>query len=164
MVAPDECRCEQRPQGHHPKSKFLEIMRFLKNKSVLLLSAVYVIGALHVVFVFTVGEPYPSLQGPMFAGHLQEGDIIRVPVRRPLDIEGSEKRVRYETLAIPIQGNPGTFGKPAQQFMIGHSLRVPDPKSTGDFDRLNLYWKMLKFETPLHSSPRLIEEEEFKDE
>lgn len=100
----------------------------------------YAVSALHVAVLITIGEGYPCLQGPLFAGHVQTGNRIDIPVphgvleNRPPSFQ---KLYRHETLALPIQSKIGPrisaelpqFAH--RQFLIGHSLRTRFPQTPG---------------------------------
>ena len=134
-----------------------------------LLLLAYAIAAGHVLCIFTLGEPYPSLQGPLFAGHLQKGRTIYVPFYREAgdgtNLPSSGKLLRHETLAIPAQRDfsqlaPSLSGPAAREFLIGHSLRSPSlrPGNTEDFSHVE--WSADKFHAPLNAPPELIGEED----
>ena len=134
-----------------------------------LLLLAYAIAAGHVLCIFTLGEPYPSLQGPLFAGHLQKDRTIYVPFYREAgdgtNLPSSGKLLRHETLAIPAQRDfsqlaPSLSGSAAREFLIGHSLRSPSlrPGNTEDFSHVE--WSAYKFHAPLNAPPKLIGEED----
>lgn len=138
-----------------------------------LLAGAYGLALAHVLLVFTVGEPYPSLQGPLFAGHLQQGRTIHVPVFREAPDSPSlplrDNLLRHETLAIPAQRDfaafaPALSGRPARDFLIGHAIRSPDlrPARPGDFGGGR--WSALKFHAPLDAPPELLGEEDVIDD
>lgn len=134
-----------------------------------LLLFAYALAVVHVAFVFTVGEPYPSLQGPMFAGHLQQDRIIHVPFHRnhgnEANLPSHENLLRHETLAIPAQQDisrlaPSHPGRAAREFLIGHSLRSPGLRPRASHDFAGVKWSAYKFRVPLHTPPELIGEED----
>ena len=138
-----------------------------------LLLAVYLLALAHVAFVFAVGEPYPSLQGPLFSGHLQRDRIVHVPFYVETEDSPSlplhDNLLRHETLAIPAQRDikalaPTHCDRLAREFLIGHSIRSPDLRSTkrGDFGRG--YWSAWKFRVPLDRPPELIGEDDIIDD
>lgn len=124
---------------------------------------VYIVALAQVTVIFTLGEPYPTLQGPLFAGHLQSGRTVYVPFYRengsPPDLPFGDKLLRYETLALPAQDDmealsPQLSGWAAKNYLIGHSLRTPSPRRrpSGDFAGVN--WSTYKFYVPLDSPPK----------
>ncbi|MAT47972.1 MAG: hypothetical protein CMO35_11175 [Verrucomicrobiaceae bacterium] len=134
-----------------------------------LLLFAYAFAAVHVLVIFTLGEPYPSLQGPLFAGHLQKNRIIYVPFYREAgnetNLPSSGKLLRHETLGIPAQRNfpqlvPSLPGAAAREFLIGHSLRRSSfrPAKTEDFSHVE--WSAYKFHAPFNGPPELIGEED----
>ena len=135
-----------------------------------LLALAYLLSLLHVLFLFLVGEPYPSLQGPMFAGHLQEGRVVHVPISRPSEhaSEGpSDPRIlRHETLALPVQVRPAEFVPEfdrwtAHQFLIGHSLRTPFPREVPvTSGSPPVRWSTYRFEVPWNAPPKMVDEDD----
>jgi len=134
-----------------------------------LLLIAYAFAAVHVLVIFTLGEPYPSLQGPLFAGHLQKDRIIYVPFYREAgndaNLPSSVKLLRHETLGIPAQRNfsqlaPSLSGSAAREFLIGHSLRRSSPRSGNSEDFSHVKWSTYKFHAPLGAPPVLIGEED----
>ena len=138
--------------------------------------AAYALGALHVLVLFVAGEAYPSLQGPMFCGHLQVGETIYVPFfrdagtgERDAPRTGRENLLRHETLALPAQSDqsalvPTLPGRAARQFLIGHSLRVPTGPGQGGAGRSpefeDVRWSAYRFKAPFGSPPQLDGEED----
>lgn len=104
-------------------------------KKVLLL--IYSLAALHVLVLMTAGEAFPCLQGPIFAGHVQKGSRIDIPVPKgKLDVgtPSFQKLYRHETLALPVQSIdsdticPDLPAFAHRQFLIGHALRTRFPR------------------------------------
>ena len=115
-----------------------------------LLLVAYAIAAGHVLCIFTLGEPYPSLQGPLFAGHLQKDRTIYVPFYRETgdetNLPSSGKLLRHETLGIPAQRNfsqlaPSLSGSAApkpsqshpkaiQKSLTNHGVTQKSPQTT----------------------------------
>ena len=129
----------------------------------------YALAAAHCIVTFSVGEPYPSLQGPMFAGHLQQDETIYVPFYRETknipSLPAHDRLLRHETLGVPAQKDfaklaPRFKGAAYQEFLIGHSVRTrnPRPGSPGDFSGVE--WSAYKIHAPLDGPPELIGEED----
>lgn len=138
-----------------------------------LLVAVYLAAIGHVAILFTVGEPYPSLQGPLFSGHWQEGRTIHVPFYSFTGdapaIPSRETLLRHESLALPVQRDfaslvPSEPGRLAREFLIGHSLRVSEPGPAPDPKPYPVIWSTLKFHAPLNGPPQLLGEEDLIDD
>ena len=129
----------------------------------------YTLAAAHCIVTFRVGEPYPSLQGPMSAGHLQQGRTIHVPFYRETEriprLPAHERLLRHETLGALAQQNfpllaPELQRSAFRQFLIGHSLRTnnPRPGNSGNFSGVE--WSAYKIHAPLDSPPEMIGEED----
>ena len=140
---------------------------FRKRRNLLVLGS-YALATLHCIVTFTIGEPYPSLQGPMFAGHLQQGRTIHVPFYREKDrasrLPAHDRLLRHETLAIPIQMNfprlaPSLKGTASRQFLIGHSLRTNSPHLGNSSNFSGVEWFTYRIHAPLGAPPELIGEE-----
>ena len=138
-----------------------------------LLCFAYGLALVHVIVIFTIGEPYPSLQGPLFAGHLQQDRTTYVPFYREgeneADLPSHEKLLRHETLAIPAQQDfsklvPTHSGRAAREFLIGHSLRSPTLRPEQGDDFAQVEWSAYKFRVPLNAPPELIGEEDIIDD
>lgn len=135
-----------------------------------LLAVAYLLAILHVIFLFTIGEPYPSLQGPMFAGHMQVDRVVHVPFARPT--EGAPERppdtriLRHESLALPVQTRPEIIVPElehwtARQFLIGHSLRTPFPRGGSGSTRPSpVNWSTYRFDVPWNAPPKMVGEED----
>lgn len=145
-----------------------EAKRARSRQSILLL-LVYGVAALHVIVIFTVGEPYPSLQGPLFAGHLQKERTIYVPFHRENDsrdrLPSHQRLLRHETLGVPAQRDfnklaPSFSGLSARQFLIGHSLRSPVLPAEQERRVWQVEWSAYKFHAPLDGPPERIGEED----
>jgi hypothetical protein len=128
---------------------------------------IYGIALLHVIVVFTIGEPYPSLQGPLFAGHLHQGETIYAPFYREEQagepLPSRDKLLRCETLGIPAQNDfsnlaPTLSGRVAREFLIGHSIRSPIRNNPQNFEQVR--WSAWKFHAPPGSPPTLLGEED----
>ncbi len=133
----------------------------------------YVLAAAHCIVTFSVGEPYPSLQGPMFAGHLQQERTIYVPFYRETEstpsLPAHDQLLRHETLGVPAQKNfsklaPRLKGAASQQFLIGHSVRTSRPRSGNLGDFPGVKWSAYRVHAPLDSPPELIGEEDIIDD
>ena len=129
----------------------------------------YALSAAHCIVTFSVGEPYPSLQGPMFAGHLQQERTIYVPFYRETknipSLPAHDRLLRHETLGVPAQKDfptlaPGLKGAASRQFLIGHSVRTSNPRSGNPGDFPGVEWSAYKIHAPLDSPPELIGEED----
>ena len=109
---------------------------------------IYAIAALHVVILMVVGEGFPCLQGPLFAGHVQTGNRIDIPVPQG-SLENHtpsfKKLFRHETLALPVQSKNGSSIHPElaqfphRQFLIGHALRTRFPQEP-EIPFKDIYW------------------------
>ena len=133
----------------------------------------YGVALLQVLVVFTVGEPYPFLQGPLFAGHLQEARTIRVLVYRGGDgderIPGYETLLWHETLGLRAQGGfeelaPNLKGTAAREYLIGHSVRLHWESMDGGKEIGRGNWTTLKFHAPWDGPPVLEGEEDVIDD
>lgn len=133
----------------------------------------YVLAAGHCIVTFSVGEPYPSLQGPMFAGHLQQGRTIYVPFYRKTEsiptLPAHDQLLRHETLGVPAQRDfsklaPGLKGAASRQFLIGHSVRTSSPRSGNPRDFSGVNWSAYRIHAPLDSPPEFIGEEDIIDD
>ncbi len=135
--------------------------------------ASYALAAAHCILTFGIGEPYPSLQGPMFAGHLQRGRIIHVPFYRETEdrprLPAHDRLLRHETLAAPVQRDSSLLVPALQesaflQFLIGHSVRTRNPRPGNPRDFSGVEWSTYKVNAPLDSPPELIGEEDIIDD
>ena len=133
----------------------------------------YGVALVQVLVVFTIGEPYPFLQGPLFAGHLQEGRMVRVPVYEGGEederISGYETLLWHETLGVRAQVGfeelaPELSGAAAREYLIGHSVRRPWGRVEGGEEIGRGNWTTLRFHAPWDGPPVLEGEEDVIDD
>lgn len=127
---------------------------------------IYSLAALHVVVLMTIGEAFPCLQGPIFAGHVQTGDRIDIPVPNGnLDVRtpSFQKLYRHETLALPVQSPDSadlsadlpTFAH--RQFLIGHALRTRFPQNP-EPGFSSIHWTTRSYQISLWKPVRFLGE------